>query len=159
MTSLSFGIGLFIVAIVIHIAVWRFRRPKNHIKALVFIFVVTLTAGLLAFKKVNPSPSSVLLFISLALAYISNYPAIEADSPSVSITLKIADAGLSGIKKEEIGAGISDDMLVLSKVRDLVSGGLISLKEGRYIVNQKGRLMARIFILSRRLMKADEIGG
>ena len=105
MNVLLYGSLLFMAAFVLHVVVWRIRLPKRQTKALLFIFFGVLACGsLLLFKYpgtiiilgLHP-PVAVpeycriwLYFVSLTLAYMITYSAIEADSPSLMIILKIA---------------------------------------------------------------------
>ena len=160
MKTLTFGAGLFIIAILAHIAIWRFRLPKNHIKALILIFAITLSAGLLFSKRAEFEIfSAAFLYISLALAYIASYPAIEADSPSISIISMIANAGSKGQSKEDIESAMGDDILILPRLNDLLKSRLISLNEGRYALMPRGRIAVRIFALSRKLLEEGALGG
>ena len=93
------------------------------------------------------------------MAYITTYSALEVDSPSLVMVMKIAKAGSNGLKKESFEHEMDDGILVVPRIRDLITGGMANLDEGRYRLTPKGVLVSRIFIAYRKLMNRDGKGG
>jgi len=163
MALLIFGSLLFFVAFLIHILIWKFRLPKNHTNILLITFILTLVAGVVLlynFKKFSIFEYLQLtfLFISLTLAYITTYSAIEVDSPSLRIVLKIAQCGFEGLDKEVLEMALTDDILVKPRIQDLYKDKMIRLEKDRYKLTAKGIFITRIFVFYRKLLNTGKGG-
>lgn len=173
MSVLLYGSLLFGLAFVLQVVWWRICLPKRQIKALLLIFFGFFCVGsfilqqyvlkILIFGLHPPSDVSeyfqlATYFTSLTLAYMITYSAIEADSPSLLIVMKISDAGKSGLSKEMLGLDIGDSVLVEPRIRDLLIDKMAGMREGKYHLTTKGLMMARLFKFYRDLMKADKGG-
>lgn len=174
MKVLVYGLSFFIIAFILHLLVWRIRLPKRQVKTLLLMFFITLAAACLALGNAAPSfeifgaspPDNLweylhicLLFVSLTLAYMITYSALEADSPSLVMVMAISNAGPEGLDKKRFGEMMSDETLVIPRVKDLLLDQMAYMDGDRYRLTPKGALMARMFILWRRLIKAPEEGG
>ena len=174
MSVLFYGLFLIIVAFLTQVFIWKIHLPRNHTKVLLQIFFGTLIVGILIFLRfrtyiiffgISP-PATVyeylqltFLFLSLTMAYITTYSALEVDSPSLVMVMKIAKAGSNGLKKESFEHEMDDGILVVPRIRDLITGGMTNLDEGRYKLTPKGVLVSRIFIAYRKLMNRNGKGG
>lgn len=174
MSVLFYGLGLILIAFVIHLFLWKIHLPQNHTKALLQIFFGTLTGGIfilwrfsnyIAFFNI-PTPVSLyeymqlsFFFVSLVLAYVITYSALEADSPSFVMVLSIAEAGSKGLDKNTFEQRINNDVLVIPRVRDLLAGGMVYLDGEVYKLKPKGIFIARIFITYRSFLKRAQKGG
>jgi len=173
MSVLFFGIGLFLTAFFIHLFVWRIHLPKNHTKSLLGIFIGMLVCGILMlwWLEKNDCLSGMFsfsvgygylrlsfLYISLMLAYVVTYSAIEVDSPSLSISAIIGKAGPRGVSREDLDRIMTDDILVKPRVSDLVSVGIARLDKDRYKLTAKGAIIARLFIFYRGLLGVSKGG-
>lgn len=174
MSVLFYGLSLVFIAFLIQFSTWKIHLPENHTKVLLQIFFGTLVVGILIFVKfrtyvtffgITP-PATVyeylqltFLFLSLTMAYITTYSALEVDSPSLVMVMKIVKAGNNGLRKKLFEQEMNDDILVAPRLRDLVTGGMADLNEGRYRLTPKGVLVSRIFIAYRKLLKREEKGG
>ena len=99
-----------------------------------------------------------LFFIALTLAYMITYSAIEADSPSLLIIMKIYEAGSSGLSKEILYREMNDDILIRPRVNDLIVDKMADLQGKRYRLKIKGIYMARLFTFFRGVMRAGKGG-
>lgn len=173
MKILSLTLILFFTAFILQLIVWRIRLPKRQTKVLLGIFFGTLFAGLLTLKIVPylipglgiyapKYPLEYLhisiSFISLTLAYMITYSAIEADSPSLVMIRAVAKAGSEGLDKKEFDKTMSDELLVIPRVRDLVTDKMAYIDGDKYRLSPKGFLFARLFILSRKILNAPKGG-
>lgn len=164
------GLALAGLAFVIHLIVWRIRVPKRQTKTLLQIFFAVLILGLLVLQN---TPSALgfspldsfaeylhisLFFISITLAYMITYSALEADSPSLVMIMTIARAGSDGLSKEAFEHSMNDDLLVKPRIRDLILDQMAYLEGDKYRVTVKGALFARIFIFYRKLLNAPKGG-
>lgn len=174
MSVLFYGLSLVLIAFLIQFSTWRIHLPKNHTKVLLQIFFGTLIVGILMFLKfstyftflgISPPATTyeylqlIILFISLTMAYITTYSALEVDSPSLVMVMNIAKAGSDGLEKISFDQKLRDDMLVVPRIRDLVTGGMAYLDKGRYRLTSKGVLISRIFRAYRKLLNRDGKGG
>ena len=174
MNILFYGICLILTALLIHFIIWRIRLPQNQTKALLKIFFGTLMIGTLVLWKFPDyvvffgiaTPAEIyeyiqlsFFFVSLTLAYIVTYSAIEVDSPSLVIVMDIAQAGRAGLDKKSLKQKLNDDLLVVPRVRDLITGRLAYLDGKTYKLTGKGIFIARIFIAYRRLLRKTQKGG
>jgi hypothetical protein len=170
---LLFGSALFALAFLAHIILWKVRLPRRQIKAILQIFFGTLLLGLVFLHYASPSfgllgqaaPEKLfeymhicLYFVSLTLAYMITYTGIEADSPSLVMVMRIAGAGRDGLVREDFERAMSDELLVIPRVRDLVLDKMVRLEGDKYLLTPKGILFARIFIFYRALLNAPKGG-
>ena len=173
MPVLLYGSLLFCLAFLSHVVWWRIRLPKRQIKSLLLIFFAFLCVGSFILRKyalkisifgLHP-PSDVsdvfqlaTYFISLTLAYMITYSAIEADSPSLLIVQEIFDAGKSGLGKEMLRLNMNDSVLVEPRINDLLVDKMVEMHGKKYHLTKKGLILARIFKFYRDLMRADKGG-
>lgn len=156
----------FFFALFIHFAVWRIHLPRRHIDALFKIFIAVLACGLFVFnikpgislfgiaapENVSDSLRLCLFYLATISAYLISYSAIEADSPSLVFTLKIALAGKKGLNKKLLETTIKEEELILPRMDDLVRDGLAVSEKDIYRLTRKGRYFVNIFILFRNLL-------
>jgi len=173
MAVLVYGSLLFGLTFVLHVVWWRIRLPKRQTKVLLLIFFGFLCVELFILQRytlkisifgLHP-PSDVfeyfqlaIYFISLTLAYMITYSAIEADSPSLLIVRKISDAGKSGLSQEVLERGMGDRVLVEPRIRNLLIDKMVEMREEKYLLTKKGFLMTLLFKSYRNLMRANKGG-
>jgi hypothetical protein len=173
MKVLVFGLALFCLAFVFHLIVWKIRLPRRQVKTMLQIFFATLIGGIFALWNAPPSfeifnissPDNIweylhicLLFISLTLAYMITYSALEADSPSLVMVMTINNAEPEGLDKERFEELMSDEMLVMPRINDVLLDKMVYMEGNKYRLTSKGTLMARIFNFYRKLINAPEGG-
>lgn len=164
---LGWGLILFCVAVIFHLGLWRIKLPTRQMASLLKIFWVVLGGwlgvilafhfGYIGYGLFSLSFAELihvcLLFVSMALAYTLAYSTIEADSPSLRITLAIYYAGADGLDKDQLGGLLSmGDKFLASRIDSLVSDGMLIMKDGRYTVSPKGRLARNIVVYYRKLL-------
>ena len=131
MTVLVWGLALFLLAFLAHLALWRVHLPRHHIAVLLRLFAGVLAAGTLAFPLLParvfllgaPPPRTAaellhvgVIFVALALAWIVTYTALPVDSPSLTMLLSIAAAGPAGLPAAELEQLLTDEVLVRPRV-------------------------------------------
>lgn len=172
MSVLICGFTLFIIAFTLHILIWRVKRPKNTAKALIILFNSILLFGIIvllwlaySYPDLSILPRDfisylyiIILFLSLFVSYILSYPAIEADSPSLVITTRIAQAGKAGLSYEKIRELLKDDLLVEPRLKDLISAGFVDLNNSVYKINTKGVFFIQPFIIYRNFLELGKGG-
>lgn len=173
MKVFAFGLGLFLLSIVLQIIVLRIHIPRRQMTFLFNVFVVVLILGVsvnfaLPFLGVVSTGEAlsvpeamhvVLFFVSMFLAYLLAYSAVEADSPSLLITMTIYRAGSEGIEEGQLMKSLDMDRFFESRVTRLIEDRMIERSDGRYRVASKGRLAMNIVVGYRRLMGgSSELG-
>ena len=163
MSVLFYSLTLVFIPFLIHLSIWRIHLPRNQTKVLLQIFFGTLIIGILILGKFSATICEYLqlsfLFISLTLAYITTYSAVEADSPSLVMVMNITKAGPDGVDKDSFEQKMSDDILVVPRIRDLITGRLIYPNGEVCKLTKKGIFIARLFIAYRKLLKKSQKGG
>lgn len=154
MSVLIWAITLFVIAFLSHLLIWRFRRPRNPVRVLLLLFNIVILAGAVFLPRfVYLDLPQILhisvLFYSLFISYLLTYPAIEADSPSLVIVMRIYQAGKSGLSSEELEGAIGDELLVEPRIKDLVDAGLADFDGKIYRINSKGIIFVLPFVLYR----------
>lgn len=174
MSVLFYGIGLFIIALMIHFFLWKAYLPKNQTAVLLRIFLGTLVSGISILYKLKisffllgiPAPQEgyeylqiCLFYISLVVAYVTTYTVLEVDSPSLVMIGNIADAGPDGLAKDTFEKKLNNEMLIIPRIRDLVTMGMVYYDDRVYKLKPKGIFIARIFIVYRKLLRQSQKGG
>jgi hypothetical protein len=160
MNILLFGILLFALAFFVHILIWKIHLPKkNHTCFLLNIFFGLFIIGIfiLPAQRLSDYIQAFLLYLSLMLAYIISYSAIEVDSPSLIIVLNIAGTGC-GLSREELNKQLTDDLLVLPRLKDLLNDKMVFMEENKYKLTKKGVFLVKIFIFFRKILNAGKGG-
>jgi hypothetical protein len=174
MKILMWSSAIFAFSFLLHIVIWKIRIPRRQTSALLRIFMGTMAVAfgaLFHWGSTGPEAAgSVPLYlheylqitffhVSLTLAYVITYSALEADSPTLVIVKAIADAGPEGLGKELLYDKLTDDILVRPRVDDLVRDELAVIEDGKYRLTRKGRSFIGIFVLYRKLLGAPLRGG
>jgi len=160
MNILIYGFVFFGVAFLLHVAIWRIKKPANSIKILVLLFILVLIAGsiLSSLYEFFSYVYIWFLFISLFTAYLVSYPAIEVDSPSLVIIRCISESGKAGLNIEKLGDLLQNDLLVEPRLKDLVDAGLVDLSFSAYRINKKGVMFILPFIFYRNILNLGKGG-
>lgn len=160
-------------ALLIHYAVWKIRVPQKQTRAILLIFFSVLGGIILNLPVIAARfpllslelplhPTTYLHVIGFvtaaALSYMITYTVIEVDSPSLVMALAISKAGEVGLPEAEFNAMMNDSLLVEPRIKDMLRDGLITQDGNVYHLTAKGRRMAGIFVLHRRLLGAG-MGG
>ena len=172
MNLFFYDLLLIALAFLLHLIIWKIRLPKRQIIALVGIFLFVLILGTIFLFKFsgrinwNIMPSRnffeiiqfILLFISIAAAYVVSYPAIEADSPTLVIIKAVSKAGSGGLDEDRLERMMNDDLLVIPRIKDMVSDKMVCFDGKRYKLTSKGSAMAGLFLFYRKIIKRPKGG-
>jgi len=173
MPIVGLALALFTGAFLLHLTIWRFAPPSATARTLVRTFILGILGGLLlilaaawslpAFAAWLPSdPFGVLQALLLALAfaagYVMTYPAIEVESPTLVMVRAIARSGDEGLARATLFDQLNDEVLVAPRVRDLVSEGLATERDGRLHLSGRGRSLVNLFLIWRRVLGAKAGG-
>ena len=162
---------MFSAGLAIHVLWWRISRPKNTGKVLlgifgsvILIFLVLAGLGLPTFfglsGNMGPVPyvQGSFLALSLAMAYIATYPAIDVQSPSIELALQVAKGGKSGVSMESLRAVFNEETLFNPLIVNLVNEKFVVSIQERFFLTPKGRALARTFLFWGAVMKRQKGG-
>jgi hypothetical protein len=146
--------------------VWRIRVPTRALTALLFWFLaIAPSAFLLGLTVLDALPSSLsdylqiaLFHIAATLAYIVTYSALEARSPSLTLVRWVAEAGGAGRLTTEILATIGSRDSLGTRIDAAVHDGLAARTGDTLGLTDRGRQIARVFQLYRRLLGTSKGG-
>jgi hypothetical protein len=163
--QLSVSLAVFVSMWLLHVVWFRASLPSHRVQALLalfasgLVFLATLLMWSPACGDSTPLPATALaLYIVCSFAYIIVYTAVEVDSPSALIILIAAGRAEEGITHAQLHDELTDDMLVLARLRDLISAGSVSFDGTRYRLEPRGLLIARTFEAYRALLRRG-LGG
>jgi predicted transcriptional regulator len=86
------------------------------------------------------------------------YSAIEVESPSLLMILKISDMGTQGLDRKDLEETMNDELLIIPRVRDLLTDRMAYLEGEQYKLTRKGKVAAKIFIFYRKILNAGKGG-
>lgn len=171
MRILGLGIGFFVLAFIAHLAIWRIKTPVKQIKTLLKIFFGIFFLTLFAlnilgiYTEINVLPNSFpeylqlfILYVSLVLAYLTTYSAMDVDSPSLVIVMSVAGAGDKGLTQNELDEQLTDGKLIVPRVDDLIRDGLAYADKDKYKISKTGATLVKIIIAYRNLINAPKGG-
>ena len=146
----------FLACLFIHILLWRIARPKNDVRALVFIFLVLplMALCLLFFSRFKGEEvfAWLLLHMAFSLSYIATYPIAQAVSPSLEIIISAGKQMSRGLTKEEIQSIFDNAGLVLRRLEELLGAKLVFKRDDLYFLSTQGKFLAILFICYRKML-------
>lgn len=156
----------FCAALLLHIFVWRARRPKNDILALLVIFVMipTVAAAVGFWARAGLGlefwdfAAILVLHLALSAMYIQSYPPAQAVSPSLQILIYVGQSA-EGLTREEILSLFDDAKMVAIRFQDLIHTRLIEQKGESYQLAPAGKRLIGFFVAYRKLLGLEFKGG
>ena len=174
MIYLASSVVFFLVFVAVH--VWGVRRGwfTLRVPSLAPVFAASLVsygAVLVVVRfvlrhAVSGSPfdvpfvfSALVLYGLACLCYINECSGlIDHESPSMQIVGIVERAAGQGVSYEEIRKILTDDVLVLVRLRELVIDGYVAVEGERYTLLPMGSRLARFVALYRALIRRG-LGG
>jgi hypothetical protein len=167
--------GSFVLAIVfapiwlaltflIHVIIWRLRRPTQQTSAVLGFFLASIPLGLLAaflggFARDFADTMLITQFLlAAALAYTCINSAIQEDSIAVMVATFVAMAGPEGCTADEVRSVLDVDRTLAARLCDFEKAGMIERRDGRYLLTGRGRSFRNGFELIRRLLRLPRGG-
>ncbi len=156
---IAWGTAGFLASLLLHVILWRWRKPPREMMWLVIIFI--LLPGLVylgIFLGIRAAEGgawllSYLWLSALSAAYIMTYPPIQAGCPSLKIVLEVHRNRSRGLSREEIDGIFPREAMFSDRFDDLVEDGLVSWEYDAWGITGTGRLVARFFLAYRRLLR------
>ncbi|MBF0351769.1 MAG: hypothetical protein HQM11_12120 [SAR324 cluster bacterium] len=168
MKILLWGLFLICFALFSHLLIWKIRLPVRQTRALLAIFFGTFLSGLIInYVLVHTNNTALIPYLlsslpeylevflfgtALTLSYVITYSALEADSPTIVMIFAIYKSGSEGIEKSKFEQIMNDEILIDSRIADLVRDKMVHIQGGRYQLTPKGKRFAQLFTLIRKLM-------
>jgi len=170
MVVLLSGVGLFLLALFIHIMIWRIRPPQRQLGALVLVFFgLGLGAVLLLFSPWGAGIRSgfaslwitlvFLVFGSLSSVYFILFSAVEGKSPSLTMIDQIYWRGQQGIGRDELLTELAGYSFTQARINDMLRDGLAVMDGDKLRATKRGRALVRLILTYRQLLGRREAGG
>jgi len=149
------GLLCFVLALIVHIVIWRIWAPKKQLFWLFAIFLCLPLFALIACANgfeltLLDSLAAALLWLAMAAAYIQTYPALKEDIPSFRLLLLLENR--LGMSKEDIIAVMKQNNLFSAKLDELENDRLVVEKKGRFELSSAGRKLADLFYYYRKIL-------
>jgi hypothetical protein len=159
MIELGASFAMFGLLWLCHVLWFRVRPPRRRLQALLRLFAAGFVvlaigcawaaghgaAGQPFIRGTSLPLTAVALYVLLSLAYVIVYTAVEVDSPSALIALRVSERGDEGMTDADLRDVLTDDALVLARLRDLVAAGSVSRDGTQYRLEPRGVMIARVF--------------
>lgn len=159
LSVLACGMGLFLAALMTHVALWNIFLVRKEIAWLAFVFIVIplailallYAAGLLETVFILAAG---MVHLALSAVYIQTYPALREDIPSIRI-LMMLQANPQGLSRGQVLDGLARDQLFDTKVADLENDAFVRVRDGRMYLTNAGTILATVFLLYRKLLGSE----
>jgi len=164
MISLVYAILALVLALSLHLILWRYRIPKAQLKGLLIIFIlvwVASTGGLVIPWFIGGHCGQVgfvgylyfcLFFWAASFCYVITYSAVEGDSPTLSLTRHLHRLGEKGVSSQEIEEFFRQRPFIGARVRALVSDRILIEESGGYRLRSGKYLFFHTILLYRRMV-------
>lgn len=148
---------------VIHIALWKFRLPKHQIRALLILAATIYLLGSILLL-VTSSALEVLLkttffYWPVVLCYVITYSAVEGDSPTLSLMLRLQQSGNSGLSRGEIYSFFAERPFIRARITALLRSSMVEERNGRYVLAGQPSIPFRIVLGFRKIFGTIPKGG
>jgi hypothetical protein len=159
MKILVLGFLAIVLALGTHGTLWKIRVPQRQTRTLLILFAAS---GLIAAIAAQPLSAIQVVYLltmvgAIGISYAAFYTAVEADSPSLDIML-LLDRSASGVSQQALLDIFNDEVLVLSRLEDLVRCRMVIFQDGRYRIAASGEAFISVFIRFRKLLNAGKGG-
>ena len=108
--------------------------------------------------SVDRAVGDTLLYVPLALTYVSFYSLLQYDSPSLTIISMVEKAGPLGCQRSMILENFKKKNMVRERMEASVHGGLILVKDNSYFLTKKGLFLAQCAHIFSRILRLESQG-
>jgi hypothetical protein len=161
------SLGLLTMFFLAHVAVWRLIPALRGFYTLVFLALLSLTAGLVfgrsipIWRELLPATFGenlllIQLHIFVTLGYTVLYSGIEEQSPSLMILKQVSATGAEGMSGEAIAGLVDDAFLTEQRIEPLLRARMIKHVGDDLILLPRGRVLAGVFHFFRLCTKASK---
>ena len=165
LTVLLSGLVAVMGGFVLHMTWWRLSRPKDDLLAVTICMLLVPAVMVLGYGLYQEMPLqeivlSLILAASCGAAYVFWYPAAQAASPTMLITILAAQAGPDGISEEALKDSLSDERLSGNSLESLVGERFAHEDEaGNLHLAPRGRRTLSVIRMLRRSAGFDDPKG
>lgn len=164
MFPLVIGLVGFLVGFLLHAVIWRWGVPRESAKALsvclgmglvlvaALLGLAWLTLPEYAWLTLHDPVEYTMAFLfatSIATSYLLSYPAVEVESPSLTIIEMVAARGSAGLSIAELETRFPYDEIIQPRIDDLYREGYATRIQREIILTSRGAMLARLFVLWR----------
>jgi hypothetical protein len=164
-----YAFGLFALSFAVHWAWWRVRVPRRQSATILLLFMGLLAVGLAAMPwwpplqglgllGLWPALQVALFQVSMTLAYIVAYSALEERSPSMTLLVHVANARGAGRTRDELYAVLGGMTPIELRLAAMTRDKMLTADGGAYRITAKGRAWATVFSTWRRLIRLNKGG-
>ena len=162
MRTACLAVGVFLLAFLIHLIVWRVRLPRRHVPALFVILFGMLPVGLLLCAAVASHTHPLawweyahiaLFHAAISLAYIDVYPGLEKRSPRMTIATIVARTGSEGADPSHIHALLGAEAPLETRLQAMIEDRMVNLEDHIYVLTRKGRILGWFFWFGQELAR------
>jgi hypothetical protein len=167
MSALLTAVGFILFAFAVQVVVWRVGPPRNHLRALLAIFVLSAAAGIILLVvtgvffhrpllPLSQVPGVALCDLGAIACYLVIYTGVEDASPSLILLRTLEAAGDRGCRREELAALFTEDRLVRPRLDGLKRDSFVVASGAGYALTPRGLRMARTAALLARIFRIHE---
>ena len=164
MVALLTSLGMYLVAIAVHVVWWKVRLPRHHTGALIVVFALTPVVAAAGWLVVlsppalawGDLPGMVLLYLSASGCYLITYAGVEETSPSLVIIRALERSMGRGCTREELETLITEDRFVRPRLEALKRDGFIENAGSGYRLSRRGVCIAVIIASLAQLFNIDD---
>ena len=146
---------LLAISLVSQITIWRVRIPKNQSFTILTIFFISFVIFFIPiyelFGKIILKEKFYAEFIQAFLfhfcflfCYLITFTAIEKDSPSIILMIKIFRCGKKGLELSRIFKIITNYKFIKMRIDDLLISKFILYNNKKYSITTKGKNSIKI---------------
>jgi hypothetical protein len=168
--SSGFLLGLvsFAVGWILHLIIWRIKRPEAYpiwLPLILFVgFAFSTTIYLTNFggatfsENAEVLASALLLQCVLTVGYLMGYAGIIEYSPSAEVLYAVASYP-DGVKEHDLNVtSVTDEFLVGKRLRHLVAADLVCQDKERFSIKPVGSFIVKCTIVYRRMLFESPFG-
>jgi Zn-dependent protease with chaperone function len=150
------GLVCFLLFLLVHVIIFRYRRPEERFKTLSVIFFSLSPFYVIAYFLLPPWQgiyslegalvflSGLFLYIFLFLGYCQFYFIVDR-SISVRVMIEIEKSATKSHDFDEIKKVYSFDRVLSRRLEHMVHSGYLSREADHYMNTRKGRFVAYLF--------------
>lgn len=168
--ALVLGIGLFGVCWLIHVALWRIRRPQGYLiwlpaifLGLPFLTTVTLLLGGVISAEWRACPEiwlpAAALHLLISACYTCGYAGLTEYSPSAEVLKVVQQHMPEGVGVDDLRVtAFTEHSLTGKRLEHLVLSGMVTIRDNRVWLTGAGRRSVALCKCYRKLTGVSEYG-
>jgi hypothetical protein len=158
MIEVFLGIGAAVLALLIHVVVWRLHVPKNVLPVFTFIFGCVYGSAAAAYGLAFTGATGAgfvylsVLYFAIDLSYVLTYNGVVYDSPALSLVYRIGEAGTEGVTETDLQEFIRSRPFVHTRLKQLYRDGLVIRQGDRLELAPRSIRLLQVYDACRRIL-------